>query len=557
VNALSALPPAERDSELASTWECSFSLICVVLLTYGICLSCTFAHYDDYTVLWEMLSNNTVLPRQLIADGRVVGSLIQGLGFLPAKSIEQLWIPRLVSLCGISLLLSGLFRTLLRLEYSRRFAFTFAALTAFLPSFVVCAAWAAICFTSFASVASVGAFWIAESAWRLNGGIQRLIRLLIAIGLIVVAAHTYQPNAMFYLLGVLFLLLTPKTLSREDWLRLGYHLAILIVSLVLAFLLYRAYATSDRGRLDLDIGEKASWFLREPLSGSFCLMFFPKELGFSPAAGRIALAFFAATLAVGNYLRLEDRPTTRFMRMAAACALLPLLYAPNLIVQERNAGYRSRGALATAVLLLVCCGVSGLLKRVQRGKQVRRVPARWALVLTLMFGFAVAESHVINYFVVPCQFEWRFVRQDMTRLAVRQQGPLREVVFLLPNLELPIPKSWEYDEFGHLSISRPWVPQGICGLALAEVAPKWLAPFRKAKFSTVAGNEPRPSPAQDRWIVDVRAINLLSDVFYETIKNARKAGSELKEFDVDRQTFGPSSTLDKQPQPPNADASKR
>jgi len=515
----------ESGGEMISDRWCLLGIVSVVFLTYGICLTSTIAFSDDYMLLWRMLGDKREAMREVTPHGRAIAGLILTAGFFPVDSIERLWIPRLLSICGMSVLLGLLFTKLRQFGYTRYFAFAFAALAVFLPSFSMYAVWATACFHVFAGIASLCAFSLAERALAARTWIGQGIRAIAALGLMVLALHTYQPTAMFYVVVVLFMLWSPNGPSPDGWRRLAFHLAIVILSLGIAFLVHLAYATTDRGRLDFEVAKGAWWFLTEPFAFSLPLIFFPGEIGVTPNLWWAALLIFVVTmLGYGLYLLREGTPQSRFLKIAVAFALLPLVYLPELVVQERVASYRTRGALAAAVLFLACCAICGLAGHLRTGRRWLSLAKPFVLIATLVLGSNLAQHHVVDYFIVPCQLEWRLIREEMTALNLSHQEPLKEVFFLQPSRLFPVTRSLEYDEFGNVAIARPWVPQAICGLALGEVAPNRVAAFRRAQFHMLPIGDAPPPAAKGQWVVNGRLINGLSDALSEIVTSAQKNG---------------------------------
>lgn len=508
-----------------SEGQCLLALVVVAALAYSAALTNTFAHSDDYSFLWQNLTRGE-LWRLYLSFGRGVGWLILSGALLPVDSIQGLWFPRLVSIAGILAVALGSFVSLRRLGYSQFLSLVAALVLLLLPSFTVYAVWAVSCHSVYGAVLALPAFWLVERASQDTAWRSRLRWGLGGMLLLVAALNTYQPTAMFYFTLLMALVLSPDLQGSSAVVlrRIGSHLLVAAVALGLSFVLLRLTAPyfgeqAQRGALGVDLQAKLSWFFQEPLSQSFLVLFLPLELPLSLQGQEVlASVLLLGVIPLGLFLFLPSARPDRLWRVVGALLLLPLTYLPNLIVAESWASYRTRGALAAAVALLLLVALSGLVQRLRLGELPRRYGSVALLLGLVVLGVSLNQFHITHYFVVPFEVEWRVVRQELAQASASAKRPPQELVFLMPPQERPLPRLSFYDEFGHLSTARQWVPEAMCHLVLRELSPKEEAALRTVRFTLVPPGKPAPAPREDCWVIDARKITFLSDSFYGETK---------------------------------------
>lgn len=498
---------------------CMVFLAFLGALAYSPCLTNRYAHTDDYSLLWNNLTRGGN-AEFLASMGRGVGGLLFSVAWWPVTTIDQLWIPRAFSILGILGLSILVFWSLRRLGYDLYLSLMVATLLLLLPTYTLYAAWPTACHYVYGALAAAAAFWAVELAWKQSIGVRLWTRLLGGVFLLVLAVNTYQPTAMFYFTMLIFLVMSPglKDQPRERLKHWGLHLMVIVLGLGASYVIVRVtspwfHGLSSRVALDGNLLGKFSWFLEEPLKQSCFLGLLAHEVPIS-SAGQDALLVLVAVLMVwGLFGFLSGGIRERAWRVAAALLLVPLTYLPNLIAAERWASYRTRGALTVAVAFLIVTGLAGLLGRLR----ISEVAARWAQsvvwALVVLVGVTISQYHIMHYLVVPFQVEWRTVRCELAQLLASQMPP-REIVFLMPDQRLPIPRMWVYDEFGHLSSSRAWVPEAMCGLILHEIAPQRMDILTNAKFTLIPPSAARPPDREGRWLINGRIMNYLSDRVY-------------------------------------------
>jgi hypothetical protein len=189
--------------------------------------------------------------------------------------------------------------------------------------------------------------------------------------------------------------------------------------------------------------------------------------------------------------------------------LIPLSYLPHLMVAADFFPYRTRSAIAPAVLFLLLLAVAGGLRWCLREAARRQRAAQAALAAAACVALLAARSHVTHGFLVPSQIEWAVVRSDVLREAGREPQP-KQIVFLMADSSRPLTGRFVYDEFGYVSSSHLWTCRGMTGLAVIDVAPHSLDAFRRARFVEVVAGSPLPQTSGATWTIDARQVNALA-----------------------------------------------
>lgn len=513
-------PRTSPDHAFPKPWPDQFALLLIVViggLAYSTALTCTYAHSDDYP---QIGYSSATQAGFLASQGRAVGGVLCALAFWPVASVQQLWIPRLFSICGVIGLALAWWGSLRRLGYSPYLALLAGIVLLLEPPFLLYAAWAGICIDAYGALVAVAAFWWVHAALQETSWKARLRKGLGGVVVLVVALNIYQPTAMFYVTMVVAWLLSPAFPgpAAQTWRRLGGHLVTLGLAMGLGYLLLRLSApyfggNSHRIALDLNVLSKFDWFLEQPLFESFLVLFLWGDLFASHVSVNVLALLLMVGTVLGLFRFLPREGRGRVGRIVVALSLLPLIYLPNLVVAERSASYRTRGAVAAAVALLMLLALAGLGQGLRR--RFRWEPSGQVLLLALLVlgGVSLCQFRITYSFVIPFQVEWRVIRYELAKAYSAQQAP-QEIAFLMPAQQWPMVRQSYYDEFGHLSTARPWVPEAMCRLILRDIVPGRAEHLCQVPVTLVPFGGTVPPSTPERWVIDAHSINLLADSAY-------------------------------------------
>jgi hypothetical protein len=146
--------------------------------------------------------------------------------------------------------------------------------------------------------------------------------------------------------------------------------------------------------------------------------------------------------------------------------ILPLSYAPNLVIAESWASFRSMIALSsTWVVLLIFSGkgITGALSRSRlRLDRLNAFGIRaWVLLALVMFVYSSA-----SYIVFPAYFEHRYIRLTLTSLPLK---PGDTIYLWMPSYTDYISPYYYGDEFGVPATTKKWGIFTLPNLILREI----------------------------------------------------------------------------------------
>ena len=492
-------------------------LAAVVALAYGACLTAMVGYADDYWLLWQWRDDSSRVLEIWNRAGRFVTAGLFPLLWGDAEEVGDLRQPRLAAIAGIYLLSLGIYATMRRMEYPWRTSLAMAGLTTLLPTFGVYAVWATCSGHVFGCLAALGAFAIADLGWRERP--WYLVAGLGAAGIVVeaIALCIYQPAGMFYVVVCMIALASRPMAawSTSASIRVAAHAVVFVAALAAAFVVFRASAgqaegidLTERAEVTTDLYHKIGRFVAQPVSQS-CLPFWFTNHWSNETRVAIGAVVLALLVPLGTLLWLEGCIANRLLRAMGLLLLVPLSYLPNLMVASDFFPYRTRAAIAPAVLLLLVLATCGGL-RWSLPNDARRRNASWvALAAVFCLALTFARQHVTSGFVVPSQIEWAVVRSEVLRESRREPHP-KQVVFLMADSSRPLTARFVYDEFGYVSSSHEWTCRGMTGLAVADVAPQSLEAFGRAPFVQMKFGEAAPTAGKIAWVIDARRINDLA-----------------------------------------------
>jgi hypothetical protein len=409
-----------------------------------------FAYYDDYNVLFsathhmffQVLNGNVLSGRPVYAMLFVFYLFIHHIAGL-------VWL-RLGAILGIVVLCSLLIRRLVKSPKTPfSAAISIAVSICLMPSFQIDAAWSVTAFYPWGALLAGLAYLETERASRLLD-----IHNLIAVAVLAISVMLYQPAAMMFWVFAAISWLLCDTRSVHPG-RLAQALLIMAVALGLDFVssktfpewIFNDHYVFQRTALVSNIFGKVWWFFHEVIPN--CLNFTDIH---QPAV--IETIIVAIVIALGLWLSFEGALRIRLYKSAIALSLVPLAYAPNLIVAENWATYRTEVALTS--LFTLYAGIAFI-------TYFRRLGA----ALLLPFGlFVLVSVAAINAYQ---NVKYEFVLPQVAEL--RELG-----AYLSKHPDLSAAKSFyivpapqkskfaafvRYDEFGFSSLAAMDAGRGI------------------------------------------------------------------------------------------------
>src|SRR5271169_1087876 len=407
-------------------WMLTAVLFVVPLVTYWPATFHAYGLRDDYSNLREAHEEVGKVVKFCASHARpIYGWLLQAT-FGQTNSVQNLqWMRFLAALLlGAISLVS--YRGLRALGWSFNSSLIVAVMLALLPSAQVIAGWAVGWPYAATALLAFGGFFTVEGALGagLRAGAGRAVgQWAVAAGLMVMSALIYQPSALFYVVPLAGALIAQRQRTIAQTARwAGIHLGFVAAALGLAYaamsLMYATHVFVKSGRIAFEShwGEKAAWFLREPLPNALSLFVANDNNHRGHALYFGCAALVGAILVAGAYL--EWRRHGRLRGIIWSCGLVGLpvfAFAVSMLASERYATYRTIFAMTGVLLCFLVASVSEL--TMNWNSNARRMLA--ALVIAI--AFFTAQHRVYALIAVPQGNEWQLILTGAKH--VRLDGP--------------------------------------------------------------------------------------------------------------------------------------
>jgi hypothetical protein len=486
-------------------------LLVVVLLTpLAVYWQTVFHEYgfrDDYSLLREAHEEPGKLLRVTVSNGRPVYGMVLDASMRPIREIADLPWLRLAAamlLVGVALVLC---RELRKGGWSRAESTAVGLGIALLPGAQITVGWAIAWPIALALLFAVLGFSLVETTLKRSDARMRIAGFAGGGFLYLLAALTYQSNALFAIVPLAAVLLVRgenERLGHGRW--VAAHLATLFASLVTAFLLMEflfsegVVTEAKRMALEPDLLLKLWWFVRQPLVNSLALFElrdrFDTSLWFWAAA-----ASFGAILALGFWFGARD--ASRKARWLFCLLFLPFVgHAVSLAASSQAIGYRTVFPLAGLVLVLL---VFALRSFVEVGRMRRRL--QHAVFGALLAVAAVsAQRNAYTLIAEPQNREWELIQIAAETLRLDADT---DVYIIRPGIDDRSTEEVFDDEFGSLSSDGDWASKEMFKAAMRERFPNSLP--KGAAYSIETGVAPPPSPAAYDAVIDLRKLRQEGD----------------------------------------------
>jgi hypothetical protein len=485
----------DREESLAR-WKIFFSLTAVLLLCYAPVLVAPYAYADDYALLAARARGEMAPDLRLkVSQGRPTYALLLDL-FFP-RSFAYLGYLRLLGVVGIILLAWKLYRALGRAGWSRDHSFSMALIVCTLPPFQVYAACAVAGFFPFAALASASAFNLAERAFHERHPGRTWALVAGAVLLLLSALTIFQPAAMFFWVFAAIILFKPEVSPSSVLPRFLWYTATGFTGSILGFGVYKlgsarySYMVPPlRSHLTRDIGEKALWFFREPLTNALNLVNLTPDRSLAVSVGVVITG--------GLILYLRGRAMDWLSKVVIALSLVPFSYLPNLLISESFAAYRTLSALTALTVVYAFFALWGYGRTL--GLTVAS-PMTVGLRLAALISCFLAAHNVTAYFALPQSLEIKWLRGY---LAQQDLSHRRSIYVISSSPKDSIAPAVRYDEFGLPSSFPAWSSGSMVYLLLREMDPDG----GKLPIQVVPAGGPIDPPA-GALVVDERRLSSL------------------------------------------------
>ncbi len=488
-------------------WVCFLFLWALPAVVYWPNIWERFGFRDDYSMLRESHTEPGKVRHFSGGQARPVYGWLIEVSMQGIRTIREFGQLRLLSAFWIGLAAGGTFLCLVAFfDWSLPRATLFAGLLVCLPGPQVSMHWAIIWPHTVELALTVAAFWIGNLGIAAAHGVGRWAARICAGAVLAVAAWTYQPHTLFYLVLTAAGLLSRRSSplpERLIW--VGKHAVIVASALACAFIAIQcAYATGalvkgPRVAFESAPIEKLVWFVREPFWNALGLFVIDDDQGRSApwhgwAASLTALVIAAG--AVGDGVRRGWRAAGEWMLLFAAFAVAA--YGINLLVAERWPTYRTLFSVEAVVLLFAVTAISDLLKRAKEQTRFGRRAAMAGVFVSVGLMGLVARWQTREFFVLPQKAELAAVETQARKLSLERP---QHYYVIFPNGERTGTPVTYLDEFGARSIDSYWTPVEMIRVLLDEWSEGAL------NFGMAYGFDSSPeAPRQERFdvLIDLR-----------------------------------------------------
>lgn len=507
---------------------------------YSSVLTTDYAFLDDYQALVEGPQGHPT--RRSMREGRPLQALGLYLYLQTAKEIEDLRCARFAGILGISLLAWSVFHLFVREGWTRFQSTCVSLLMCTTLPLQVPVAWGSAANQSFAAVASGCALLLSDRAFQTHRQCLKWLFAAGAILLLLAALTSYQPAAMFFWVFATGVLLKPQVPLHATLRRFGWYGMIAMIGLLLGFATYRLGSilypdVSQRTGFVQNLPIKTAWFLIESFPNALLFAFLSPSRwllseGIAPLSAfyRIIDVGIAWTLFFmiirGLALYFQGPRKERLGKCGIAVVLLILSYAPNLVVAENWATYRSLSSLTSVVVVLMCLALMGYVRHLDFC--LSPICVRLVVGCLAAFSAVSAAYHVRTYFVVPQSQELAIMRGKLMKKPLSQVHNISVIASRKGDTLAPLQRY----EFGLPSSSDTETARDMAILLMRERGGKDV----HLPVTAVAVGAPfNPSPTD--LVVDMRTLRLLSSpssnrssTYWETYRQYRSQIREALPF---------------------------
>ncbi len=463
-------------------------------LTYAPVIQSHYLFTDDFFWIWSHLPQEE-LYKGLLGEGLVQGRLIYGLlkyiifDYINSfKSIEAANTIRFAGIIGIGLLAYVVYVFLKLNRVKAVHAFLISILICTLPSLQLYVSWV-VCvpYIYSALLSAFSALLLFKVVLKGKGEktFHRVIAVLAAMILLVIAMTIYQPTAMIFwaMIAVPLAMLRDEDLINKWYSPFIIYFAVGVASMAVYFCAVKIVHVSMNMAMDSrgtfisfeHIPYKLFWFLFSPLKNALNLWnIFPTyKMGIF-----VGIIIVAGLLSGSRHAILQVIKERRLnllwkhsLRMFFIIIVILLSYLPNLLVVESWATYRTLISLAAVIYLLLCCGFINIVEFFKfvpefSGK-IRNSLITVILIMFTINATYLAHDNVNRYFATLQSKEFSYIKDSIRKYGTADLSEVSKIYVRKPNKKNFIKRGFIY-EFGQISSLKNWAIIPMVRLALYE-----------------------------------------------------------------------------------------
>jgi hypothetical protein len=472
-----------------------------------------WAHYglrDDYAVVREARVEPAQIMRFCGSHARPVYAWLLQKSFKHIDHIRDLSLARLMGSVTLGLVSVAVFAMLVTLyRWPLLKSVSVAALMVLVPSAQVIASWGILWPYNVAVLLSLGAFALAELAFRKPPEQRATQYGLVGLAsvLMVASAWTYQSCSLFYLVFV-----AVAVVRRGEWalqgtrLRLIQHMLLLAASLLVAYVLIRVVFAvgllpmSKRIAFDTDPLGKLVWFAKNALPNALALPVLNDLQGRTAVVHHLMATLVGVVIVGGGIATGLRRGWGEGLVWFVGFIVLALgSYVVNFVASERWFSYRTIYPLTGVIIVFLAAAMAMVAEIIPAFNRIRLGLG----VALLVVAAYLARSQTYELIAVPQNRECRLVEQESQKL---DRARDQKVYVITPTPALAPARLMCTDEFGSLSTDSDWVPKEILKLYFHDQYPD--QPRCISLDHMVSGEKPPPPGIYD-VVLDLRGLREL------------------------------------------------
>jgi hypothetical protein len=469
------------DSTISSLWvfilrrmALGVLLVALPAVVYWPAVSHRYGFRDDYSLIQEAQEKPGSVLEYMSSHARPAAGVLLEATACWVNGLDGLKWMRMLGVLCIGLVSATMFLVLTGSGWGRWQGFVLGATIAFLPAGQLISGWGSTWPNAVGALLGLLAFILADRAFGAKASVQRVTGVISAGALVALGAMLYQPNSLFYLVGVstgLCLCPRAETRARVAW--LARHLLLVCGGLVLAFVVMTLVFNLglvepvDRIEIETNLPEKLWWFIKGPLQNALAIVVLKDEGDGNDVAYYLAVLMTTGLLVAGAWRQWRLSGLSGVALWAGGLAVLVLAsYSVSMVASERWSTYRTIWPL-TAILLIFL--TSSLYSFLGTWRRMARLSAPALLSGLLVFSVMLARAQTYELIAVPQSQELAIIEEG-----ARQIDPVahpRVFVVTPAPQEVPVPLRWA-DEFGSLTTDSWWTPKEMLKLVMKARFPE-------------------------------------------------------------------------------------
>jgi len=488
-------------------------IVVAMLAVYYPAIQSNYGATDDFPTFFPVDDH---IPQIYRADGRPILELLLVAIDPPVNNLACLQILRGISIVGIGLLGFALFFAARPVIEDRIVRICLAIAAGCLPTLTVFAAWATVWSYAWGAALAIvagGLSWLAVRSYTARRSWQALLWVLVSCLAVVLIFGTYQPLVSWIWVVGIGLLLDRRVISfRLARRQVAAWMAIGITQMALCFVALKSYflltsiEPKSRAQLLSEPLEKIAAIVRHTLPMALAQW---QVIDANRKAWMIAIA--AATplvvviglvcFALRNQKQKRQTSFQAYLLWGSGLVIcLALCHVHGLAINANVKNYRTMGALAVAVTLLLFWAIRNLSDIMASGEW-KRFMCRALALLVAVSAAVVARQNLTHYWTQPYSQGYDFLVAELKNGLTPET---RRIHLIRQSVDDGMVTEKAIHSFGRPLTEPEWVMPGLVIAALHDIAPN-----RDWKALEITHSLTPPNKEPDMVMIDMRKLKEL------------------------------------------------